>query len=222
MEKEKFGKYKTKKIDNLNTKCDICSKVEIVGDCQVGKSSIAKKLSKNIFSSEYIPTSGYELYPYIIKVEDKYIKFQIWDMCGNENYRSALFNLYKNATFGILVYSITDYKSFENLENWITKMKENASPNNKIILLGNKVDEEEKRVVTFDEGKQLCKKYNLELFMEVSAKEGFNNPNFVDISAINLYEEYIQLADKTDSTFINNESIALSEVNEKKRPICCL
>ena len=56
------------------------------------------------------------IFIHIIKTEDKYINFQIWDMCGKESYLSALFNLYRNATIGILVYSIIDFESFKNLD----------------------------------------------------------------------------------------------------------
>lgn len=213
--------YKTQIIDNFNISHDMLSKVEILGDCQVGKSSISKQLSKNSFSSEYTPTSGYKIYPYVIKIEDKYIKFQIWDMCGKETYRTPLFNLYRNSNLGILVYSITDCKSFKNLDNWIIEMKK-SSPSTKIILLGNKCDEEEKRQVTYNEGKEICQKYNLEFFMEISAKKGFSSPNFLEIASINLYEEFLLLGDKTDSTCFNmSESVRLSDEEDIKKSIRC-
>ena len=221
MDIKKNSNYKIQIIENLNVNYDIFSKVVIIGDHQVGKSSIAKKLTKKTFSDKYTPTSGYDFYPYIIKIEDKYINFQIWDMCGMESYRSALFNLYRNATIGILVYSITDFESFKNLDNWIIEMKKNAA-NSKIILLGNKCDEEEKRQVTYNEGSEICNKYNLEFFMEVSAKNGFPSPNFLEMVSVNLYEEFLLLGDKTDSTLCNmSQSIKLSEEEGIKRIKCC-
>ena len=221
MDQEKFKNYKTKKIENTNTKCDFTFKVEFIGDCKVGKTSITKQLTNNKFQSEYIPTKGYEFYPYIIKIEDIFIKFQLWDMCGEENYHSALLNLYRNASIGVLIYSITDYKSFQNLDSWINEMKKYA-PNSKIILLGNKADDEEKREVSYDDGKNLSIKYNLDLFMEVSAKNGFNSPNFMEIAAIELYEESLLQSDKTDNTALNNsESIILSQMNGKRTLNCC-
>ena len=220
MDLKKNSNYKIQILENSEN-YDISSKVMIIGDCQVGKSSLVKKLTKKSFSDKYIPTSGYDFYPYIIKIEDKYIKFFIWDMCGMESYRSALFSLYRNATIGILVYSITDLESFKNLDNWIIELKKSAA-NTKIILLGNKCDEEEKRQVTYNEGSEICKKYNLEFFMEVSAKNGFASPNFLEIVSINLYEEFLLLGDKTDSTLFNmTQSIKLSEEGRNKRIRCC-
>ena len=115
--------YKTEIITDINTKNDLFAKVEIIGDMKVGKSTILTRIIKNTFKEDYIPTEGYEFSTYLIKVNNTVLKMQIWDMCGNENYRSALFNLYRNAVVGILVYSVCSRESFNNLENWITNLK---------------------------------------------------------------------------------------------------
>ena len=222
MDPSKCSNYKIKKIESNSAKCDLSTKVVIIGDCQVGKTSIANRLIKNIFSPEYNPTSGYNFHPYIINVDDTNIKFQIWDMSGDKNYRSALFNLYKNAAFGILVYSITDKSSFENLGEWISELKKNGADYNKIILLGNKVDDEKNRDVSFEEGKNVCQKYDLELFMEISCADGFSSPNFIEIIAAKLYEDYILSNDKTDNTpFNTTESVKLSVASRRQGFGCC-
>ena len=120
--------YKTEIITDINTKNDLFAKVEIIGDMKVGKSTILTRIIKNTFKEDYIPTEGYEFSTYLIKVNNTVLKMQIWDMCGNENYRSALFNLYRNAVVGILVYSVCSRESFNNLENWITNLKKYALP----------------------------------------------------------------------------------------------
>ena len=106
--------YKTEIITDINTKNDLFAKVEIIGDMKVGKSTILTRIIKNTFKEDYIPTEGYEFSTYLIKVNNTVLKMQIWDMCGNENYRSALFNLYRNAVVGILVYSVCSRESFNN------------------------------------------------------------------------------------------------------------
>ena len=204
--------YKTEIIKDQNTKNDLFAKVEVVGDLEVGKTSILKKITQNEFSEEYTPTLGYEFNPYLIKVNDTILKLQIWDMCGNENYRSVLLNLYRNASLGILVYSVTSKESFNNLENWISQLKKYALPGSKIILIGNKSDDEEKRVVTYEQGKEICEKNNLEFFMEVSAKNGFESPNFLELAAISLYKDYELHKDDNDmslSLMNRGESIIL-------------
>ena len=222
MDINKYKNYKIKIIENVNnSKLDyLFSKILIIGDCKVGKSSLIKKITTNKFEANYKPTKGYEFYNYMVKIDDTYIKLQVWDMCGDENYRPALLNLYRNATFGILVYSINDYKSFKNLDTWITQLKKIAPVNNKILLIGNKSDEAENREVAYDDGKKICQKYNLELFMEVSAKNGIQSPNFLEMICVNIYEEYLQHGDEMDTTY-NNESITLGTLSGKQKFRCC-
>ena len=95
---------------------------------KVGKSTILTRIIKNTFKEDYIPAEGYEFSTHSIKVNSAVLKKQIWDMYGNENYRSALFNLYRNPFVGILVYSVCSRESFNNLENWITNLKKYALP----------------------------------------------------------------------------------------------
>ena len=216
--------YKTEIITDPNIKNDLFAKVEVVGDLEVGKTSILKRLTKNEFSQEYNPTLGYEFSPYLVKINNQIIKLQIWDMCGNDNYRSILLNLYRNASVGILVYSVCSRKSFNNLENWIEQLKKYALPGSKIILLGNKSDDEENREVSYEEGKEICEKNNLEFFMEVSAKNGFESPNFLERAAIVLYKDYEMHKDESLddlSLFDRGESIMLTKKDTKKNTNCC-
>lgn len=207
-----------------NKKSDIFGKVEVIGDLGVGKTSLNERLIKDIFNENYKPTEGYEFYSYLVKINNIIVQFQIWDMSGKENYRSALFNLYRNAAVGILVYAVNNKKSFENCEEWIKQMKEYGPSSNKIFLIGNKNDDEQNRQVDFSKGQELCNKYGLDLFMEVSAKNGFSKPNFMDIAATKLYEDYLVYKDDYDYSFdMQNKSILLKsadyEIEQKKK--CC-
>ena len=225
MEKIDIQNYKTEIIKDVNTRNDLFAKVNIIGDAKVGKSTIISRLIKDKFKEEYSPTSGYEFSTYLIKVNNMVLKMQLWDMCGDENYRSALFNLYRNTVVGILVYSVCSRESFNNLETWITNLKKFALPWSKLILLGNKCDDEDKREVTYEEGKKISEKYNLFFFMEVSAKEGFKSPNFLELAAISLYEDYENNKDDDNdisATLLNRtESIMLAGTRVKKKDMCC-
>ena len=215
--------YKTEIIKNAKEKSDLFAKVEVVGDLEVGKTSILRRLIQNEFIEEYTATVGYEFNPYLVKVNNTIIKFQIWDMCGNENYRPVLLNLYRNALLGVLVYSVCSRESFKNLETWIPQLKKSALPNSKIILIGNKNDDEEKREVSFEEGKLLCEKNKLELFQEISAKNGFSSPNFLELAAISLYKDYELHKEDDESFTLNNkdESIMLDLEYKKHNSRCC-
>ena len=225
MEKIDTQNYKTEIIKDLNTRNDLFAKVEIIGDVKVGKSTILSRITKDTFKEEYSPTIGYEFSTYLIKVNNIVLKMQLWDMCGDENYRSVLFNLYRNTVVGILVYSVCSRESFNNLEIWITNLKKCALPWSKLILLGNKCDDEEKREVTYEEGKKICDKYDLLFFMEVSAKKGFNSPNFLELAAISLYQDYENNKENDNdisATLLNRtESIMLAGTKVKKKDVCC-
>jgi len=225
MESIDIQNYKTEITKDVNTRNDLFAKVNIIGDAKVGKSTIISRLIKDKFKEEYSPTSGYEFSTYLIKVNNMVLKMQLWDMCGDENYRSALFNLYRNTVVGILVYSVCSRESFNNLETWITNLKKYALPWSKLILLGNKCDDEDKREVTYEEGKKISEKYNLFFFMEVSAKEGFKSPNFLELAAISLYEDYENNKDDDNdisATLLNRtESIMLAGTRVKKKDMCC-
>ena len=218
--------YKIEIIKDINTKNDIFAKIEIIGDLGVGKTSIIRKLIRNEFNEEYTPTTGYEFNPYLIKINDTILKFQIWDMCGNENYRPVLLNLYRNALVGILVYSVCSRESFNNLSNWILALKKYSLPNSFIILLGNKCDDNKKREVSYEEGKQICEKYNLKFFQEISAKNGFRSPNFIETIAINIYKDSLENKEELSLSHDNaaGESILLYNDNDTKKNFgstCC-
>ena len=211
--------YKIEIIKNLNAKFDFFIKVEVIGDSKVGKTSLLKKLIKDEFNEEYVPTKGYDFKIYLIKVNEITIKFQIWDMSGEDNYRTSLLHLYRNANIGILVYSICSRQSFINLENWIKQLKAQA-PTSKIILLGNKCDEEDKREVSYEEGKIISEKHNLEYFMETSAKREFKSLNFMEIGAISLYKEYVMNGSEMSGGILS-ESILLNN-NKNINHKCCV
>ena len=225
MEKIDTQNYKTEIIKDLNTRNDLFAKVEIIGDVKVGKSTILSRITKDTFREEYSPTVGYEFSTYLIKVNNIVLKMQLWDMCGDENYRSVLFNLYRNTVVGILVYSVCSRESFNNLETWIINLKKCALPWSKLILLGNKCDDEEKREVSYEEGKKICDKYDLLFFMEVSAKEGFSSPNFLELAAISLYQDYENNKENDNdisATLLNRtESIMLAGTRVRKKDTCC-
>ena len=215
--------YKTEMILDTKAKYDSFVKVVVVGDSQVGKTSILKKIITNEFIEEYKPTNGYEFNIVLIKVNEIVIKFQIWDMSGEENYRPSLLNLYRNANLGFLVYSVTSRESFNKLEDWIDKLRKKA-PSTKILLIGNKCDEKEKREVSYEEGKELCEKFNLEHFEEVSATQEFPSPNFLERGAMSLYKDY-ESGSNDISAGVFTQSVMLDpkEANllNNRRQKCC-
>ena len=123
-------------------------------------------------------------------MDNKVVKLQIWDTCGQEIYRSLVTNFYRNSSLAIIVYSVVDQKSFDDIDLWLKDLKANACPDIKIFLIGNKIDLEESRKISTEEAKKFKEDYDLDLFMETSAKTGRNAKELFIQAAQLLYKDY--------------------------------
>ena len=186
---------------------DLSFKLIFIGDSSVGKSCLTTKAVKNEFEDYYQATVGFEFMTFNLKLNDKIIKFQIWDTCGQEIYKSLISNFYRNSSLAVLVYSIDNKESFIHIENWLNDLKSQANEDVRIFLVGNKADLEEERKVTREEGEKYKLDYNLDLFMETSAKTGQNARNVLIEAAKILYNDYLKLAEN------------LNKVEEPKKKI---
>ena len=147
-------------------------KILILGNEVVGKSCIFIRYADNFFPEEYIATIGldYRLKKIILK-NGKEANIQIWDTAGTEKYKSITKSYYRGSNGIILVYSITDKKSFDDITNWIEQIREEIKDDIIIFLVGNKSDLNHNRVVSFEEGKKMANEFNVN-FYESSAKTG--------------------------------------------------
>lgn len=168
---------------------DYIYKLIVIGDAFVGKSSLTSKATKDKYIDEYSATIGFEFITTTIKMNNKIFKLQIWDTCGQEIYRSLITSFYRNASLGIIVYSIDNIESFENLELWLKELRKFGNPDIKIFVIGNKSDLHEKRMVSYNTGKAFVTDNNLNFFMETSAKTGFNVMNLFVEGAKVLYND---------------------------------
>ena len=201
-------------LDNIKgDKFDFNFKIIVIGNSGVGKSCLTLKATKDIFQENFVSTMGFQFYSFHVKINQKVFKLQIWDTCGQEIYRSLITNFYRTAALAIIVYSVTDKKSFEETEIWLKQVKLNADPNCKIFLIANKVDLPEK-VVSSEDGLNLKKEHGFECYMETSAKTGVNVKELFVNCALSLYKElpkYIKekeiLEEEGDNKFSLNNSL---------------
>ncbi len=212
---------------------DLSFKIIIVGDQGVGKSCLAIKASRNYFEDFYSPTVGFEFVSFNVRVQDKIIKLQIWDTCGQEVYRSLISSFFRSASLAIVVYSIDTEDSFNNIEKWLNDIKTQSNPDIKIFLIGNKADLEDKRRLTKEQGEQLCRDHKLAFFMETSAKTGFNVQNVFIQVAKELYLQHEEIKNRVSrpGTLImpinedNNNNVVKLEIEEeektKRKKFCC-
>ena len=200
---------------------DLTFKIIVIGDSFVGKSCLTTKGTKNQFDDSYNATVGFEFVTSNIKVNEKVCKMQIWDTCGQEVYRSLITNFYRNSSLAILVYSIDNYESFENLDLWLKELKTFSSPDAKVFLIGNKSDLESKRKVTYEQGELYKTENNLDFFMETSAKTGINAQKVFVESAKLLYIDYLKYKDRVDksrSSSVHSSIIKKGSLNQSIKP----
>ena len=193
-------------MDFQNIKCevvkedflqfDLSFKIIVIGDTSVGKSCLTMKATKDYFENYYSPTVGFEFYTFNVKIDEQNIRLQIWDTCGQEEYRSLIQNFYRNSSLAIMVYSIDNEKSFENLEIWLNEIKLKGNPDVKIFLIGNKIDLEDNREVPTEKGQQFYKDNKLDFFLETSAKTGINVEDVFTSAAKILYREHMNYKDR--------------------------
>ena len=171
---------------------DLSFKLIVIGDSGVGKSCLTTKAVKNSFEDYYQATVGFEFLTFNMKINDLVIKMQIWDTCGQEIYKSLISNFYRNSSLAIILYSIDNKESFEHAENWLIDLKSQANPDIRIFLVGNKSDLEDERKVSKEEGLKFKNDQGLDLFMETSAKTGYNARNVMIEAAKLLYADYLK------------------------------
>ena len=210
---------------------ELSFKMIIIGDSGVGKSCLSIRGTKDVFEPMYSPTIGFEFMAFYVKVNGQTIKLQIWDTCGQEVYRSLISSFYNNSSLAIIVYSIDSKESFNNLEFWLNELRVKANPDINIFVIGNKCDLEDKRQITKDMAREFCENNKIKLFLETSAKTGFNAQNiFIEASKL-LYEQQLRnkMRISNSDSFQNiardtNNSFPMDDIYEddknKKRKKC--
>lgn len=152
---------------------DFLIKLLLIGDSGVGKSCCLLRFSEDSFTPSFITTIGIDFKIRTIELDGKRVKLQIWDTAGQERFRTITTAYYRGAMGILLVYDVTDRKSYDNIRTWFSNVEQHASEGVNKILIGNKCDWEEKRAVSTQEGKDLAEELEIP-FLEVSAKSNIN------------------------------------------------
>jgi Ras-related protein Rab-6A len=202
---------KKDKIEILgkNIKPDLKFKVIVVGNMNVGKSCLALRATEGMFKENLGSTVPLSICSFNVKINEMKISLQIWDTCGQEKYRALIKGYYTNSSLAIIVYSVTDKESFNDVNVWYKLIKENIS-DCKIFLIANKVDSPE-RIITNEEGNKCRKDFNFDLYMETSAKSGFNSQELF-INAANI----LKRENEKMNTYRNNSNSEQKILNNIK------
>lgn len=180
-------------------------KVVLVGDTQVGKSSILNRFVDENFKPETNSTIGAAFYVKLVDTQKERIRLQLWDTAGQEKYRSLAPMYYRQAQVALIVYDVTSRQSFDSIEKWRDEIEEKAQECVYIVLVANKIDCEDDRVISSNMGEAKTKELGINLYHETSAMNGTGiNKMFINLCKVDLYEMEKQL-----------------KIDEPERKKCC-
>ena len=148
-----------------------CFKILTIGESGVGKTCILRRFVENKFLKNHLATIGIDFKTKNIEIDGTPIKLKIWDTAGQERFRNITNQYYKGADGIILVFDVTDQKSFEKIKEWMSQIKANTQADQiGLVLLGNKCDIET-RTISKNDGEELGKELGIEYY-ETSAMKG--------------------------------------------------
>mgnify|MGYP002870146623 CR=1 FL=1 len=138
-------------------------KIILLGETGVGKTNLIRVFFGMEFKENFVSSSSSDCFEGDLKYNDKSYKFFLWDTAGQERYRAINRMFFKDAKIILIVYSIIDKHSFDEVDFWIKYVKENIKDEKYIIaLIANKNDLYEKQIVMDEEGREAAEKYNID------------------------------------------------------------
>jgi len=182
----------------------------IIGPSGVGKSCILLQFTDQKFLDNHVLTIGVEFGIRAVQIDGKDIKLQIWDTAGQESFRSITHSYYRGSHGCLLVYDITRRETFEFMRSWLSDVRSNA-PNVVVVLVGNKLDLEKDREVSYEEGAAFAEEHDL-IFIESSAKTAQNISTAFLRSAEVIYDKVKM------GSVSKEESIGYSQMNKREEP----
>lgn len=190
-------------------------KVVLVGNTNVGKTCMCNYAITGIWDGTASPTLGASFLSKTISFQGKEVHIQIWDTAGQEKYRGMTPMYYRGAQVALIVFSLADHKSFEDVEVWMRSLREYADPNIALVLIGSKCDLEDSREVLTEHAMAKASELGARYF-ETSAKTGQGiNDVFDEIpdTVINQKQLVTQATGQSDT-------VKLSK-NSKGKKKCC-
>ncbi|KAI0333116.1 GTP-binding protein ypt1 [Cubamyces sp. BRFM 1775] len=152
---------------------DYLFKLLLIGDSGVGKSCLLLRFAEDAFTDSYLSTIGVDFKIRTIELDGKTVKLQIWDTAGQERFRTIAAAYYRGAHGIIMVYDVTEMETFSNVKGWLQEIEKYASETVKKLIIGNKSDLVERKVVEYSIAKEFADSLSIP-FIETSAKNSTN------------------------------------------------
>lgn len=190
-------------------------KLVLIGDSGVGKSCLLLRFADNAFTESYISTIGVDFRFRTVKVDKNTVKLQIWDTAGQERFRTITSAYYRGADGIIMVYDVTNQESFNHVADWLTEVNRYASEGTCKLLVGNKSDRTDSRVVSTEDAQAYAENLNIP-FLETSAKNADN----VEQAFLTMAQELIKIRQSRGGGGAGGSGVDLKK-NQSKSKGCC-
>ncbi|KAF7694013.1 ras-related protein Rab-19-like [Silurus meridionalis] len=153
---------------------DFLFKIILIGDTDVGKTSVIQRFKTGMFSERQQSTIGVDFIVRTVNIQGRKVKMQVWDTAGQERFRTITQSYYRSAHAAMITYDITRRSTFNSVPQWIQEMEQYGAANVLLALIGNKCDMESERQVEFNEACTLANQKGIVVALETSAKEAQN------------------------------------------------
>lgn len=178
---------KSKSYSEKIKKADFNVKLILIGDSQVGKTSVLLRYCDDFFNDYHISTVAIDYKFKTVELNNLKIKMQIYDTAGQERFKSMSLNYYKGSDGIINVFDLSSKQSFYNVINWANQIKNSVSSKAPKYLIGNKCDDVENRKISREEAEKMAQDYDLKYF-ETSAKKDYNIKEMFDSLIMDVYK----------------------------------
>ena len=192
---------------------ELTLKIIILGSIKVNKTCLVNQYFNQNFNEYSISTIGIDLQSKYYKFDNDIVKINFIDTAGQERFDSISSNYLKNVNGVLLVYDITNYDTFKKIDYWNNQIKNYNKNKYSIVLIGNKIDLNNKRVVNFNDGKNLSKRINCKFF-ETSARNNINVDEVFETISLLTYKFC------KENKLLFNQSFSLNNQKEKKKSCC--
>eukprot|EP01083_Nonionella_stella_P268952 909526_1 len=185
---------------------DVLLKLLMIGDSGVGKSCLLLRFCDESFTQSFITTIGIDFKIKSMDIDGQRVKLQIWDTAGQERFRTITTAYYRGAMGILLVYDTTDEQSFLNIRNWMRNIEQHASNSIQLLLVGNKCDLSDTRLISTERGQALADEYGIKFF-EASAKNDTNvKESFIQIAKDILAKNQMENRKSMDARAMEQKS----------------
>ncbi|CDK26068.1 unnamed protein product [Kuraishia capsulata CBS 1993] len=204
----------------MNNEYDYLFKLLLIGDSGVGKSCLLLRFAEDTYTPDYISTIGVDFKIKTIELDGKVIKLQIWDTAGQERFRTITSSYYRGAHGIIIVYDVTDQESYNNVNQWLQEIDRYATSSVMKLLVGNKSDLVDKKVVEYSTAKEFADSRDLK-FLETSALDSTNVEKAFSTMAQQIKSKMATSSNNTGGAGKAGINIRGSAINANQNAGCC-